>query len=70
MVLGFRCRRVHASGVPWDDYSGDRLREWLGVSRRDFYDPKKTALVGMSFCYPGSGKSADLPHGPTRTGSP
>jgi uracil-DNA glycosylase len=54
-------RLVHASGIPWDDLSGDRLREWLGVSRRDFYDSTKIALVGMGFCYPGTGKSGDLP---------
>ena len=54
-------RLVHISGIPWDDYSGDRLREWLGISRRDFYDPTKMALVGMGFCYPGSGESGDLP---------
>jgi uracil-DNA glycosylase len=57
-------RLVHASGIPWDDYSGDRLREWLGVSREDFYDPKKFALVGMGFCYPGTGKTGDLPPRP------
>jgi uracil-DNA glycosylase len=54
-------RLVHASGVPWDDLSGERLREWLGVSSRDFYDPRKIALVGMGFCYPGTGRSGDLP---------
>jgi len=54
-------RLVHASGIPWDDLSGDRLRVWLGVSKRDFYDPSKIALVGMGFCYPGTGKSGDLP---------
>ncbi|WP_158815027.1 uracil-DNA glycosylase family protein [Methylocapsa sp. S129] len=53
--------RVHASGVPWDDPSGDRLREWTGLSKRDFYDPAKIALVPMGFCYPGKGKSGDLP---------
>ena len=54
-------RLVHASGIPWDDLSGDRLRRWLGVSAGDFYDPSKIALVGMGFCYPGTGKSGDLP---------
>lgn len=54
-------RLVHASGIPWDDYSGDRLSEWLGVAKRDFYDPSKIALVGMGFCYPGTGRSGDLP---------
>lgn len=54
-------RKVHESGIPFDDASGDRLREWLGVSREEFYDPKKIALLPMGFCYPGSGKSGDLP---------
>ena len=57
-------RLVHASGIPWNDLSGDRLREWLGVSRADFYDPKKFAMVGMGFCYPGTGKTGDLPPRP------
>lgn len=54
-------RRVHASGVPFDDRSGVRLREWLGVDDRTFYDPCQVALLPMGFCYPGSGKSGDLP---------
>ncbi len=54
-------RRVHESGVPFDDPSGDRLRLWMGVSRAQFYDPKQIALVPMGFCYPGTGKSGDLP---------
>jgi uracil-DNA glycosylase len=53
--------RVHASGVPWDDQSGDRLREWIGLSQQDFYDAAKVALMPMGFCYPGKGKSGDLP---------
>lgn len=53
--------RVHESGVPWDDRSGVRLREWTGLSEREFYDPAKVALVPMGFCYPGAGKSGDLP---------
>ena len=57
-------RRVHASGVPWDDPSGDRLRHWLGVDRDTFYDPRRFALVPMGFCYPGTGKSGDLPPRP------
>ena len=56
--------RVHASGVPFDDPSGNRLRDWLGVSRDVFYDPKQIALLPMGFCYPGSGKSGDLPPRP------
>jgi len=57
-------RRVHESGVPWDDASGKRLREWLGVTPERFYDPKEFALVPMGFCYPGTGKSGDLPPRP------
>jgi uracil-DNA glycosylase len=53
--------RVHASGVPWDDASGERLRQWTGLSDKDFYDPAKVALVPMGFCYPGTGESGDLP---------
>ena len=56
--------RVHASGIPFDDPSGNRLRDWLGVSRDVFYDPKQIALLPMGFCYPGSGKSGDLPPRP------
>ncbi len=57
-------RRVHESGVPWDDPSGDRLRSWLGVDRDTFYDPRRFALVPMGFCYPGTGKGGDLPPRP------
>jgi uracil-DNA glycosylase len=53
--------RVHASGVPWDDDSGDRLRGWLGLDRETFYDPDKVALVPMGLCYPGKGNGGDLP---------
>lgn len=56
--------KVHASGVPWDDPSGDRLREWTGLDTATFYDPDKIALVPMGFCYPGKGKSGDLPPRP------
>ncbi len=56
--------RVHASGVPWDDPSGERLRDWLGVDREAFYDERRFALVPMGFCYPGKGKSGDLPPRP------
>ncbi len=54
-------RVVHESGVPWNDKSGDRLRSWLGVDVDCFYDPSIFALVPMGFCYPGTGKSGDLP---------
>lgn len=57
-------RKVHASGVPWDDASGDRLRAWLGVDRATFYDPARFAIVPMGFCYPGTGRSGDLPPRP------
>ena len=53
--------KVHHSGVPFDDASGDHLREWLGVSRQDFYDPGKFAIVPMGLCYPGRGTSGDAP---------
>ncbi len=56
--------RVHASGVPWDDPSGVRLREWLGVESVAFYDPRVFALMPMGFCYPGTGRSGDLPPRP------
>ena len=56
--------KVHASGVPWNDDSGDRLRDWTGLSRDQFYDPARVALVPMGFCYPGKGKSGDLPPRP------
>lgn len=53
--------RVHASGVGFDDASGDRLRAWMGIGVADFHDPAKVALMPMGFCYPGKGPSADLP---------
>ena len=56
--------RVHASGVPWDDDSGERLRAWTGLTKPDFYDPARVALMPMGFCYPGKGKSGDLPPRP------
>jgi uracil-DNA glycosylase len=57
-------RKVHESGIPWDDASGDRLREWTGLDPSDFYDASKVALVPMGFCYPGTGTSGDLPPRP------
>ena len=56
--------RVHKSGVPFDDPSGDRLRTWMGIDRAAFYDASKFAIVPMGFCYPGTGKSGDLPPRP------
>lgn len=57
-------RKVHESGVSFDDPSGNRLREWLGISREVFYDAEQIALLAMGFCYPGTGKSGDLPPRP------
>jgi uracil-DNA glycosylase len=57
-------RRVHELGVPFDDPSGDRVREWMGISRDAFYDATKIAILPMGFCYPGTGKSGDLPPRP------
>ena len=57
-------RKVHESGVPFDDASGDRLREWLGVTRGQFYDSEQIAILPMGFYFPGSGKSGDLPPPP------
>jgi uracil-DNA glycosylase len=56
--------RVHETGVPFDDPSGDRLRDWLGIDKHVFYDEKKIAIVPMGFCFPGTGKSGDLPPRP------
>ncbi|MCP5064752.1 MAG: uracil-DNA glycosylase family protein [Ignavibacteriae bacterium] len=56
--------KVHASGIPWDDASGKQLRKWLNVSENDFYDETKFAIVPMGFCYPGKGKTGDLPPRP------
>ena len=57
-------RKVHASGVPFSDASGDRLRDWLGIDKTVFYDPDRIALLPMGFCYPGTGNSGDLPPRP------
>jgi len=56
--------KVHQSGVPWQDDSGERLRDWTGLSAEMFYDPAKVALMPMGFCYPGKGKSGDRPPRP------
>jgi uracil-DNA glycosylase len=53
--------KVHATGVPWNDPSGDKLREWMGIGRDIFYNNKKIAIVPTAFCYPGKGPSGDLP---------
>lgn len=57
-------RRVHESGIPWNDPSGVTLRRWLGLSEEDFYDPNVVALVPMGFCFPGSASSGDKPPRP------
>lgn len=56
--------RVHESGIPWNDASGIRLREWLRMDREQFYDEARVAIVPMGFCYPGRGASGDLPPRP------
>ncbi|WP_219899655.1 uracil-DNA glycosylase family protein [Zobellella taiwanensis] len=56
--------RVHNTGIPWNDPSGDTLRRWLEVGREQFYDPELFAIMPMGFCYPGKGKSGDLPPRP------
>lgn len=53
--------RVHRTGIPWNDPSGDRLRDWLQLDRDRFYDERTIAIIPMGFCYPGKGKSGDLP---------
>ena len=54
-------RKVHETGIPFDDASGERLRRWLGVTPQQFYDPALFAIVPMGLCYPGRGRSGDLP---------
>jgi len=56
--------RVHETGIPFNDPSGERLRSWMGIDREIFYNPKKIAILPMGFCYPGTGKSGDLPPRP------
>ena len=53
--------KVHNSGVPWLDPSGKRLRDWLNIDEKKFYDESKIAIIPMGFCYPGKGTSGDLP---------
>jgi len=57
-------RRVHETGVPWNDPSGDQLRTWLRMSRAQFYDTGRIAILPTGLCYPGSGKRGDLPPRP------
>jgi uracil-DNA glycosylase len=65
LIVGQAPGRVtHHKGIPFDDPSGVRLRNWLGVSRDEFYDPAKFAIFPMGLCYPGTGKGGDLPPRP------
>lgn len=57
-------RRVHETGIPWNDPSGDTLREWLQLSREQFYDESRIAIIPTAFCYPGKGTHGDLPPRP------
>lgn len=56
--------KVHATGIPWNDASGERLRDWLAMDRETFYDERRIAIVPMGFCYPGKGASGDAPPRP------
>ncbi len=57
-------RKVHETGIPWNDPSGDRLRRWLDLTPEQFYDPRKVAIIPMGFCYPGKAASGDNPPRP------
>ena len=57
-------RRVHESGIPWNDPSGELLRDWLRIERDAFYDERRIAIIPVGFCYPGTGDSGDLPPRP------
>ncbi|HWN30423.1 MAG TPA: uracil-DNA glycosylase family protein [Burkholderiales bacterium] len=57
-------RKVHETGIPWNDPSGDRLREWLKLERAQFYDTCRIAIIPTGFCYPGTGENGDLPPRP------
>ncbi len=57
-------RRVHETGIPWNDPSGDRLRLWLNMPRAAFYDEQRIAIIPTAFCYPGTGAHGDLPPRP------
>lgn len=56
--------KVHASGIPWDDASGKRLRDWLQMTPEVFYDSARIAIVPMGFCYPGKAGAGDAPPRP------
>jgi uracil-DNA glycosylase len=57
-------KAAHETGLTFNDVSGDRLRAWLGMSREEFYDESRVAIVPMGFCFPGTGRSGDLPPRP------
>jgi uracil-DNA glycosylase len=57
-------RKVHETGIPFNDVSGERLREWLGIDKATFYDASRIAIVPMGFCFPGTGRGGDLPPRP------
>lgn len=57
-------RRVHETGIPWNDPSGDNLRAWLQLERAAFYDSRRIAIIPAGLCYPGTGKGGDLPPRP------
>ncbi len=57
-------KKVHETGIPFNDPSGDRLREWMEIDRDTFYNNEKLSIIPMGFCYPGTGKSGDLPPRP------
>ncbi|MEX1266253.1 MAG: uracil-DNA glycosylase family protein, partial [Woeseia sp.] len=57
-------KRVHETGIPFDDLSGDRLCDWMEIDRDTFHDPRRIAVLPMGFCYPGTGPSGDLPPRP------
>jgi uracil-DNA glycosylase len=57
-------RKVHESGILWNDPSGDRLRRWRGLTQEQFYDPSEVAIIPMGFCYPGKAASGDKPPRP------
>ena len=57
-------KKAHESGIPFNDASGERLRAWMGIIRDVFYDPRQIAILPMGLCYPGTGKTGDLPPRP------
>lgn len=57
-------KKVHDTGIPWNDASGRKLKQWLGVTEEEFYNPEIFSIMPMDFCYPGKGKHGDLPPDP------